>query len=165
MRYHSIKLSELLLLTSYFSLFTVALAVPLVASATHCPADQVELGSDPVHANILCGPAPGGASGGAGGGSAARDSSGNTILPNPLGSVTDVSQIIGNVLRALFGILGSIALLMFIYGGFVWLTSGWSAEKIKKGQDTMVWAVLGIAIIFAAYAIVNFVIDTLAKRA
>ncbi|MBI4434651.1 hypothetical protein HY635_02440 [Candidatus Uhrbacteria bacterium] len=85
---------------------------------------------------------------------------GGTGLDNPLPSA-DIPTILGGVLRAFFGILGSIALLMFIYGGFTWLTSGGVAEKIKKGQDTMVWAVLGIAITFAAYAIVNFVIGAL----
>ncbi|MDO8622326.1 MAG: hypothetical protein Q7R80_03795, partial [bacterium] len=74
-------------------------------------------------------------------------------------------SILGNVLRAGFGILGSVALLMFIYGGFVWLTSGGNPEKITTGKNTMVWAVLGIAIIFASYAIVTFVIDALAKQA
>lgn len=82
-------------------------------------------------------------------------------LQNPLGTVTDIPTILGRTLRAFFGILGSLALLMFIYGGFTWLTSGGAAEKIQKGKDTMVWAVLGIAIVFAAFAIVTFVINAL----
>lgn len=139
------------------ALMLVALAVPFVASAGHCQAaGQIETGSDAVHANIPCGAPAGGAA--AGGGAS------STELPNPL-PVSDIPSILGNVLRAGFGILGSIALLMFVYGGFVWLTSGGEAEKIKKGKDTMVWAVLGIAIIFASFAIVTFVIDTLAKQA
>jgi len=90
------------------------------------------------------------------------------VLVNPIGGtatypsgVSSVPQLLGNVLRALFGVLGSIALLMFIYGGFLWLTSGGEAEKIKKGKDTMVWAILGIAIIFSSFAIVSFVINRL----
>lgn len=122
----------------------VLLAVPMAADAFHCQ-------GEPAHGPVT--PLPPCASAGGGGSS--------TALPNPLGTVTDISQIVGNVLRAMFGILGSIALLMFIYGGFTWLTSGGEAEKIKKGKDTMVWAVLGIAITFAAYTIVNFVIDAL----
>lgn len=95
---------------------------------------------------------------------------GDTTLVNPIGGtaqnpsgVSDVPSLLGNVLRALFGVLGSIALLMFIYGGFMWLTSGGVPEKIKKGQDTMVWATLGIAVVFASYAIVSFVINALTK--
>ncbi|MDO8598692.1 MAG: pilin [bacterium] len=102
-------------------------------------------------------------------GSAAGSGAGaSTILVNPIGGTTanpggtsDVPHLLGNVLRALFGVLGSIALLMFIYGGFLWLTSGGAAEKIQKGKETMVWAILGIAVIFASFAIVSFVIDRL----
>lgn len=145
------------------SVFVAALAVPSMARATHCQTQGlVEVGSDAVHANIPCGPASGGAAGAAGGGGA------STVLVNPIGGTTqnpsgtsDVPHILGNVLRALFGVLGSIALLMFIYGGFLWLTSGGAAEKIQKGKETMVWAILGIAIIFASFAIVSFVIDRL----
>jgi hypothetical protein len=137
---------------------TVLLAVPVVALAA-CPPGQEAVGTN-ADGTEQCAPAAGG-----GGGSTAGGGDARTILPNPLGEgVTDISQIVGNVLRALFGILGSIALLMFIYGGFTWLTSGGVAEKIQKGKDTMVWAVLGIAITFAAYTIVNFVIDALVKR-
>lgn len=85
-------------------------------------------------------------------------------LPNPLGT-TDVRDIIANVIRAALGLVGSIALLMFIYGGFLWLTSGGNDEKVKKGKDTLVWATLGIVLIFAAYAILNFVIGALTSSA
>ncbi|MBI2002992.1 hypothetical protein HYT45_04065 [Candidatus Uhrbacteria bacterium] len=85
-------------------------------------------------------------------------------LPNPLGT-SDIRIIIANIIRAALGIVGSIALLMFIYGGFLWLTSGGNDEKVKKGKDTLVWATLGIATIFAAYAILNFVIGALTRSA
>ncbi|MBI4449818.1 hypothetical protein HY634_02060 [Candidatus Uhrbacteria bacterium] len=134
------------------------LAMPLVAFAA-CPAGQQAIGTN-ADGTDICGPASGGTSGTRSG--AACDPS--VELCNPL-PVSDIPSIIGNVLRAGFGILGSIALLMFIYGGFVWLTSGGNPEKITTGKNTMVWAVLGIAIIFASYAIVTFVIDALAKQA
>lgn len=85
-------------------------------------------------------------------------------LPNPLGT-TDVRDIIANVIRAALGLVGSIALLMFIYGGFLWMTSGGNDEKVKKGKDTLVWATLGMVLIFAAYAILNFVIGALTRSA
>jgi len=47
----------------------------------------------------------------------------------------------------LLSIAGSVAVLMFVYGGFVWLTSGGSADKIKQGQNIMVNTAIGIVII------------------
>ena len=79
-------------------------------------------------------------------------------LPNPLGTVTDPREIIGNLIRAGLGIVGSIALLVFIWGGFTWVIAGGNEEKIKKGKDLIIWASFGLVVIFFSYAIVMFVI-------
>jgi hypothetical protein len=77
-------------------------------------------------------------------------------LRNPLGT-TDVRVVLGRVVNAFLGISGSVALLMFVFGGFTWITSGGSPERIQKGKNAMIWAVIGIAFIFASYAVLNFV--------
>ncbi|MBI4449819.1 hypothetical protein HY634_02065 [Candidatus Uhrbacteria bacterium] len=57
--------------------------------------------------------------------------------------------------RFIFGITGSLALIMFAVGGFWWLTAGGVADRIEKGKKTLVAAVIGIIIIFGAWVIVN----------
>lgn len=79
-------------------------------------------------------------------------------LVNPLGT-SDVRVIIGQIIQAALGLTGSIALVMFIYGGFMWLTSQGNAEKIEKGKQILIWATIGLVIIFFAYTIVNAVIS------
>ncbi len=78
-------------------------------------------------------------------------------LENPLGSTESIPALIGKVIYAVMGLVGSISLAMFVYGGIVWLTSGGSPDKVKKGKDVLVWAVIGLAIIFSSYAITNFI--------
>ena len=78
-------------------------------------------------------------------------------LGNPLGNATPHS-LIGRIIDAILGIIGSLALLMFIFGGITWMTSAGSPEKIKKGRDILIWASIGLAIVFFSYAIVKFVI-------
>lgn len=78
-------------------------------------------------------------------------------LQNPLGT-SDPRIIIGNVIKALLGVTGSLALAVFILGGFTWVTSAGSEEKIRKGKEMILWAALGLFIIFASYALVQFVI-------
>lgn len=97
-----------------------------------------------------------------GGAGAGDESQINTEALNPLGE-TDIRVIIGRVIKYALGIVGSLALLMFIYGGGLWLLSGGSSEKIEKGQKTILWATLGLGVIFASYALVNFVIKALTK--
>jgi len=78
-------------------------------------------------------------------------------LVNPL-HVTSVPELIGNILKAGIGIVGALALLMFVYGGFRWLTSGGEPGKIQEGKDAMKWAAIGLVIVFASYALVGFVL-------
>jgi hypothetical protein len=78
-------------------------------------------------------------------------------------SVSDPSALIGTVLRGVLGLTGSIALLMFVYGGFLWLTSGGSPDKIKKAQGILVWATLGLLLIFGSYTIVDKILSTIAS--
>lgn len=82
-------------------------------------------------------------------------------LENPLGQ-SDPRIIIGNVIRALLGIVGSLALAVFIYGGFTWVISAGNDDKIKKGKDMIIWATFGLLVIFASYSLVTFIIGAIA---
>ena len=91
---------------------------------------------------------------------AGTPTAGETKLTNPLGKVTP-QVLIGKVINAILGMVGSIALLMFVYGGFLWLTAGGNPEQIKKGKDVLVWASIGLVVIFTSYALVHFIIKAL----
>jgi len=79
-----------------------------------------------------------------------------TTLPNPLPGLTP-QTLIGKIINAIIGIVGSLALVMFIYGGFIWMTAAGSAEKVEKGKNVLLWATIGLVVIFTAYALVRFV--------
>lgn len=81
-------------------------------------------------------------------------------LYNPLGGKT-IPELIGFVIQAFLGISGSLALAMIVYGGFLWLTSAGKPERITKGQQTLLWSVIGLVVIFGANVLANFVISTL----
>ncbi len=95
---------------------------------------------------------------------AIADSQGSAELPNPLGDTKDIPSLVANLIKVVLGLVGVLALVMFIYGGILWMTSGGNEQKIKKGKDTLVWATLGLAIIFFSYAIVNFVLETILTK-
>ncbi len=73
---------------------------------------------------------------------------GNYVLDNPLGNTTTVQNVIENIIKALLGLVGVIALVMFILGGFKILTAGGDGKKVRTGLDTMLWATLGLLLIF-----------------
>ncbi|MFH1193694.1 MAG: pilin [bacterium] len=66
-----------------------------------------------------------------------------------------------NVSNWIFGITGSLALLFFIYGGFLFLTSGGSEQQVTKGKTILTQAVIGIIIIFGAFVAVKFIVSAL----
>lgn len=98
---------------------------------------------------------------------APKDTGGVVKLCNPLvgncaaadQSGPDPQQLIGKIINAVLGIVGSLALIMFIYGGFTWMLAAGNAEKVKKGKDIIIWATIGLIVIFSAYALVKFVIS------
>lgn len=77
-------------------------------------------------------------------------------LYNPLGT-TDVPTLIGKVLSVVIGVIGAIALAIFIYGGFLWMTSAGDSKNVEKGKNAMVYAVLGLIVIFSASTVMNFI--------
>lgn len=90
---------------------------------------------------------------------------GAVCLDNPLGpgDAAKSSQILlGKIINSVLGIIGSLALVMFIYGGVAWMLSGGNQERVAQGKRILIWATLGILIIFSAYALVKFVITTVA---
>lgn len=87
-------------------------------------------------------------------------------LDNPLGrgtDKTDIPTLLGNIINSVMGIIGSLALVMFIYGGASWMLSGGNQEQVTKGKNILIWATIGIVIIFTAYALVKFVLETVTK--
>lgn len=112
-----------------------------VASASDAPAGQL----------------PGSGSSSASSGSASGAQNNPRVLANPLGT-GDVRVVIGNVIKALLGIAGSLALLMFVWGGMQWIMSAGNSDRVQKGKSTFTWAVIGLAFIFLAFTFVNFVI-------
>lgn len=82
------------------------------------------------------------------------------IVPNPLlefdpGNV--LAQVISNLL--LWG--GAIALLFIIIGGFRFIISMGNQEGIEKARQTVLYAILGLLIIFLAYLIVAYLLGDL----
>ena len=71
-------------------------------------------------------------------------------------------MIVGDtIVKLLLGLSGSIMLLMIVYGGFLWLTSGGASGQVDKGKKVVVGAVIGLFIVFAAYIAVQFILEAM----
>lgn len=92
-----------------------------------------------------------------------------STLPNPIGPQTITQESIltkaGGVLKIFIGFSGSVALAMFVYGGFIWLTSAGEAAKIKTGRDIFLWAAIGLVVVFNSYLLLDFVLKGILSAA
>jgi len=76
-------------------------------------------------------------------------------------TLDDIVMIAVRASRWILGIVGSLALLMFVYGGFMFLISSGSSDKISKAKAIIVAAIVGLIIVFSSYLIIQFVLKTI----
>ena len=90
------------------------------------------------------------------------DPTGNVIkfIPQDGASLTEIVQ---SILNWIFGIIGIVAVVMIIIGGFNFMTSAGDPGKVKKGKDTILYGIIGLVIALLAFAIVNFVLNGIFK--
>lgn len=82
-------------------------------------------------------------------------------FPGDMPKSDDISGYAGKALYSILGIIGSVALLIFLYGGIMWMTAAGKPAQIDTAKDTMIWAALGLFAIFASYAIIQYVIKAM----
>lgn len=83
-----------------------------------------------------------------------------TELPGTGSDSTQTLQtIVGNVIKTALTLLGSIFLVLIIYGGFVWLLARGRDEEVQRAQKIIETSVIGLLVIVVAYAISRFVFD------
>ena len=61
------------------------------------------------------------------------------------------------------GLVGTIALLMFVWGGIQYLISQGSPDKIKSAKSTLIYASLGLVVIFTSYTLVSALVKVLSS--
>ena len=82
---------------------------------------------------------------------------------NPGGVNTDLYTMIQNILNWIFGVIGIVAVIMIIIGGFNMMISSGDPGKVKKGKDTILYGIIGLVVAILAFAIVNFVLTNVFK--
>jgi hypothetical protein len=72
------------------------------------------------------------------------------------------TMLVGAVVSVILEVIGIVFFVLIFWSGFNWMTARGNAEKIDKSKDGILDAVIGLVVVMAAYAITNFVFDSLA---
>lgn len=72
-----------------------------------------------------------------------------------------LQETIASIIRVVLSLLGIVALVIILAGGFKWMTAGGSDEKVKEAKKMIFQGIIGLAIVLSAFAISKFVIESL----
>lgn len=73
----------------------------------------------------------------------------------------DIRTTIASIINVALGMLGIVAVVLILYGGFIWMTAGGEEEKTKKAKNLIIQGIIGMVIILSAWAIASFVLGSL----
>jgi hypothetical protein len=64
------------------------------------------------------------------------------------------------VVQWLLGFLGVVAVLVMLYGGWIWMKAGGSADEVTRAKRIIIQGLIGLVIILSAFAIVTMIFRT-----
>lgn len=72
-----------------------------------------------------------------------------------------VEVLLGNVAGVILGVAGSIALLMFVIGGLMYIFSAGVESRVQTATKILTTSVIGLALILGAGVIIKFILQAL----
>lgn len=76
----------------------------------------------------------------------------------PTAATGSLSDNIKNIINAMLLVIGIVAVVMLIIGGFRYVVSNGNEKNVTAAKDTILYAIIGIVVALLSFAIVNFVL-------
>jgi len=73
----------------------------------------------------------------------------------------DIRVTVARIIKTVMGLLGIVAVVIVLVGGFKWMTAGGNEEQVGEAKKWLFSGVIGMAIIFSAWALTNFIVNSL----
>lgn len=73
----------------------------------------------------------------------------------------DVRETVSRIINVALGMLGIVAVVIVLWGGFRWMTAGGNEEKVGEAKKLLIAGLIGLVIILLAWGIATWVISTL----
>lgn len=74
-----------------------------------------------------------------------------------------IQQIVTTIVNIFSIVVGIVAVIMIVVGGFKYITSGGDSGNITSAKNTIVYAVIGLVIVALAQFLVQFVLNNVNK--
>lgn len=78
-------------------------------------------------------------------------------------SGNDLEKKIANIVSVSLSLIGIIFLILMLHSGFLWMTAKGDKNAVEKAKENIKTALIGIIIIFGAYAITQLITGLITK--
>lgn len=78
-----------------------------------------------------------------------------------LGKVDSPQEAIAGMIKTLLTLLGTFMMVLVVFSGYMIFSARGDEDRLKKGQQTLQGAVIGLVIILSAYGLTLFVSQTI----
>ncbi|MBI4592059.1 VWA domain-containing protein [Candidatus Uhrbacteria bacterium] len=78
-----------------------------------------------------------------------------------LSTDVDLSVMIVRLIRTAISFVGIVAVVFMLYGGFMWMTAGGNADRLKTAKKIILNSIIGIVLVLASFTIVQFILGAL----
>lgn len=74
------------------------------------------------------------------------------------GPPLSAGEFIGeNIITPALGLAGVLFFVLFIYGGFMWMTARGNTTQAEKAKTILMNTIIGLVIVLTAYAVTRFI--------
>lgn len=87
------------------------------------------------------------------------DATGNVKCEVDTDTTKSLPAIVAFIINVFSWIIGAVSVIMIIYGGFRYITSGGDSNGVTAAKNTILYAIIGLIIVALAQIIVNFVLN------
>jgi len=77
----------------------------------------------------------------------------------------DLRETVLSIIQGALAVLGTLFVVLLIYGGFLYMTSSGKEDHIKKAKNLILYAVIGLVIIVISYSVTFFIFRSLIESA
>jgi hypothetical protein len=72
---------------------------------------------------------------------------------------TNANNLIAKIINVFSAVVGIVAVIMIVVGGFKYITSGGNDSNVSGAKNTILYAVIGLVIVALAQVIVKYVLS------
>jgi cysteine-rich repeat protein len=75
----------------------------------------------------------------------------------------ELEVIVARLIRTVLSFLGIVAVVIMLYGGFVWMTAGGNPDRVDTAKKIIINGTIGLVLVFSSFAITQFILGQLTE--